>query len=300
MKLLDALKTATEFLSKSGIEDPSLNAELIVFHATAIDRLAAYRDNPDITEEQSIMINRFLKRRAQKEPVQYITGAVDFLGLTISVGRGVLIPRPETELLVEEAIREVRNQKSEIRSQKSEAESQYPESIDTDSLRILDLCSGSGCVSLAIARAFPHATVYGTEISRSALDYAVKNAKVNTIANTVFLHGSLFEPVERQLTFDLIISNPPYIKTADMKDLQPEIKDWEPGEALDGGTDGLDFYRLIFKDAPLFLKKSGKIIIEIGHNQAEAVKEIAKESGFQRFMSRKDLAGIERIVTVHR
>ncbi|UCE78448.1 MAG: peptide chain release factor N(5)-glutamine methyltransferase [Nitrospiraceae bacterium] len=286
MKLLDALKPATEFLTQSGIEDPSLNAELIVFHATGIDRLAAYRDNPDITEEQSNIINRFLKRRAQGEPVQYITGSVDFLGLMVSVGRGVLIPRPETELLVEKAITEVRSRKKSHK--------------DSSSFRILDLCSGSGCVSLALARAFPDATVYSTEISRTALDYAVKNAKANHIVNTVFLHGSLFEPVERQLTFDLIISNPPYIKTADMKDLQPEIKDWEPCEALDGGTNGLDFYRLIFKDAPLFLKQSGKVMLEIGCHQAVAVKEIAKKSGFQFFSTHKDLAGIERIVIAER
>lgn len=296
MKLLDVVKTATEFLIKSGIEDPSLNAELLVFHATGIDRLAAYRDNPDITDEQRDLINRFLERRAQGEPVQYITGYVDFLGLTITVGNGVLIPRPETELLVEEAIKEGKRQRAKGKGHNNHVH--ISSSIQTAPFRVLDLCCGSGCVSLALAREFPDATVYGTEISRIALDYAVKNAEANNIANAIFLHGSLFDPLERQPTFDLIISNPPYIKSADINDLQPEIKDWEPREALDGGSEGLDFYRFIFKDAFLFLKQSGTIILEIGYNQVDAVKEIAKRSGFQRFLSRKDLAGIERIVRV--
>jgi release factor glutamine methyltransferase len=292
MKLLDVVKTATEFLAKSGIEDPSVNAELIVFHGAGIDRLAAYRDNPDITDEQKMSIDGLLERRVRGEPVQYIIGYMDFLGLTITVGSGVLIPRPETELLVEEATKEVRSRK--------ESDSRHPESNTPDSLRILDLCSGSGCVSLALAHAFPDAMVFGTEISRIALDYAKKNAEANHIANTIFLHGSLFEPVERQTTFDLIISNPPYIKTADMKNLQPEIKDWEPREALDGGRDGLDFYRKIFGRTFRFLKAEGCIILELGFDQAAAVSDIARKSGFNIITIVKDFSGTNRILKAFR
>ncbi len=286
MKLLDALKTATEFLTQAGIEDPSQNAELIVCHAANIDRLSAYRDNPDITDQQRDAIDQFVKRRAQGEPVQYLIGSVDFFGLTISVGTGVLIPRPETELLVEEAISEVRNKKEPLR--------------DSSSFRILELCSGSGCISLALAREFPDATVFGTELSPVAFEYALKNAASNHIANAVFLHGSLFEPVAGQLPCNLILSNPPYIKSADINNLQPEIKGWEPREALDGGMDGLDFYRLIFKHALLFLRPVGKIMLEIGYDQANKVKSIAQKSGFQGVMTRKDMAGIERILIAER
>lgn len=278
MRLLDALKPAADFLDKAGIDDPLAEAEILVFHAAGLDRLAAYVDNPETGKTLLRKIRRLLARRAKGEPLQYITGYVDFLGLTIAVGKDVLIPRPETELLAQEAIKAAGSKKQEA------------------PLRILDLCTGSGCVALAMARELPEAEVSGTDISGTAVSCARKNAEANGIVNAKFFRGSLFEPLKKASAFDLIVSNPPYIKTSDIDGLQREIREWEPGEALDGGADGLDFYRRIFSDAGRYLKRDGAVILEIGYEQAEEVRKIAQASGYFIVSIKKDYAGIERIV----
>lgn len=277
MRLLDVLKPSTEYLEKSGIDEPLIEAETLILHAAMIERLTAYRDNPEIGQDFLTEIHKLLDLRAKGEPLQYIIGYVDFLDLKIKVGRGVLIPRPETELLTQEAIIEGRRQKN-------------------SSLTILDLCTGSGCISLCLAREFPDADIYGSDISEAAIKYAEINAKINEIKNIAFLRGSLFKPIKEPLTFDLIISNPPYIRTSDIDKLQREIKEWEPLEALDGGADGLDFYRKIFSGAERYLKKNGKIILEVAFDQAEAVTEIAEDSDFTNITIIKDYAGIKRIL----
>lgn len=315
MKLLDLLKSASEFLGKAGIENPDADAETIIFHIAGTDRLTAYRDNPEIGYRIVSKINRLLERRSKGEPVQYIVGYINFLGLKIRIGKGVLIPRPETEILAQEAIKTLSSQLSALSSQKkslakplnselrSTPLSPHPPlskggqgGVNHSSLTILDLCTGSGCISLALAKEFPDTEIYGTDISAAAIRYAKKNAELNGINNVVFLKGSLFEPLEESLKFDIIISNPPYIKTADIQSLQKEIRDWEPVEALDGGNDGLDFYRKIFSEAEKYLKKHGKIMLEVGFDQAEPVKEIAKMSGLKKITLIKDFAGIDRIL----
>lgn len=275
MKFSEILKISSEHLKESGVDESSANAELLILHAAGIDRLNAYRDNPEIDEKTFSKVSKLLERRAEGEPVQYITGQIEFLGLKIKVGRGLLIPRPETELLAQEAIKEVKTQNPK--------------------LAILDLCAGSGCIAIALAKELSDADIYGTDISKISIRYANRNARINKIKNVSFLAGSLFEPVE-ELKFDLIVSNPPYIKTADIQALQREIKDWEPVEALDGGRDGLNFYRKIFSEAGKHMKKHGKIILEVGFDQAKDVKEIAKQSGFKKISFIKDFAGIERIL----
>ena len=315
MKLLNILKPSAEYLEKEGIDDPLTDAEMIVFHAAGTDRLTAYRDNPEIGYRVASKINRLLERRSKGEPVQYIVGYINFLGLKIRIGIGVLIPRPETEILAQEAIKTLGSQPSALSSQKkslakplnSELRSTplYPHpplskggmgGVNHSSLTILDLCTGSGCIPLAIAKKFPDAEIYGTDISATAVRYAKKNADLNSIKNVVFLKGSLFEPLEESLKFDLITSNPPYIKTSDLAGLQREIRDWEPVEALDGGKDGLDFFRRIFSEAGKYLKENGKLMLEIGFDQAEPVKEIAVKSGFKKITFIKDFAGIDRIL----
>lgn len=170
-------------------------------------------------------------------------------------------------------------------------------------MRILDLCTGSGCLALALAKEFSDAQVCGIDISEIALGYARRNADSNGINNITFLQGNLFEPFTKLLTlnsklfsFDLIISNPPYIRSDDIKNLQTEIKDWEPLNALDGGTDGLDFYRAIIPTARGFLKNSGILMIEIGIDCADAVKKMFEGAGYSGIELIKDYAGIERIV----
>lgn len=283
MKLLDTLKPSTEFLKKSGIIESLVEAEILILHTAGIDRLTAYRDNPEIGQDLLSEIHKLLERRAKGEPVQYIVGHVNFLNLKIKVGKGILIPRPETELLAQEAINEGKGQRAKGKE-----------------LTILDLCAGSGCISLCLAREFPDADIYGSDISEIAIRYAKINADINGIKNVTFLRGSLFEPTKEPLTFDLIISNPPYVKTSDIDELQREIKEWEPIEALDGGMDGLDFYRRIFSEAGNYMKKNGKIILELGFKQAQAVTEIAKNYGFKNITIIKDYAGIERILKADR
>ena len=275
---MEKLKQATERLEKSGIEDAAREAETILIHCLRTDRSAFYRDNAIIPESVLERIDEFLDRRSKKEPLQYILGYVDFCGMKMRVGKGVLIPRPETELLAEEIIKTVKRVVLSV------------------SLNILDLCTGSGCLALAMAKEFPDAQVYGTDVSEIAIRYAKENAEINSIKNVTFLKGSLFEPITELLIFDLIISNPPYIKRDDIRNLQPEIKDWEPLEALEGGEDGLDYYRLIIPESRGYLKDSGCLMLELGISQADAIRELAVKAGFKDIYFKKDYAGIERIL----
>jgi release factor glutamine methyltransferase len=299
MKALEKLKEATRFLEESGLEDAVREAEIILIHCLGTDRTAFFRDNPEIPKHVTEKINECLKRRSKREPLQYILGSLDYLGIKIKVGKGVLIPRPETELLAEEALKTVTSYELQVTSKDKNS------SLVTrrQSLSILDLCTGSGCLALALAKEFPHAYVYGTDISEVAIRYAKENAEINGIKNVIFLKGSLFEPLRELFTihsslftFDLIISNPPYIKTNDIKTLQPEIKDWEPIVALDGGEDGLDYYRLIILEAKNYLIKNGYLMLELGMSQAAEVRRIAENAGFADISFQKDYAGIERIL----
>jgi release factor glutamine methyltransferase len=287
MNVLDKLKEARKLLGMSGIENAGREAELIISHCLGIDRLTLYRDIPWIPKDIISKINGLLQRRIKREPLQYILGHMEFHGLKIRIGSGVLIPRPETELLAEEAIKTLRVNPPSPPFSKGGREG----------FEILDLCTGSGCLALALAREFPEAQVYGTDTSEIAIRYAKENAKLNGINNVIFIKGSLYEPVKELLiTFDLIVSNPPYIRRDDIKSLQPEIKDWEPIEALDGGEDGLDYYRAIIPEAKNYLKEGGYLIFELGNNQADAVRKVAGDAGFINISLIKDYAAIERIL----
>ena len=292
MRLLEAIKSASESLEKAGIADAFEDAELLVLHAAGFERLRAYIDNPETDPKTLARIKRLTKRRIAGEPVQYITGKVDFLGLDIRVGKGVLIPRPETELLAEEALKAISSKRSAVSSDKKNP------SLFTSHISrfFLDLCTGSGCVALVLAKDFPDAQVYATDISARALKYAKENAGNNGIENITFLKGSLFAPLKEGLTFDLITANPPYIRTSDIPGLQREVREWEPVNALDGGPDGLDFYREIFSQAPEYLTEKGSVLVELGFSQSEAVKEMARNNGFKNISILKDFAGIDRVL----
>jgi release factor glutamine methyltransferase len=295
MRLLDLLRKSTDCLEAAGIDEAFADAELLVFHAANMDRIDAYVNNPEVKSSDSAKVRRLLQRRLKGEPVQYIVGQIEFLGLTIKVGRGVLIPRPETELLVEEAIKAVMRNKISVASKEKNA----LRVTQRASLSVLDLCTGSGCIALSLAKEFPDAEVYGTELSKEALVYAKKNAKANDIKNVAFLQGSLFEPVKGK-AYDLITANPPYIRRSELETLQREIRDWEPISALDGGEDGMDFYRTILSSADQFLNPGGSLFLELGYDQAEAVKKVAKRQGFLDLAVINDYAGIGRILAVRR
>ena len=278
MNALDMLRKIKEALTMSGIDNAAREAELIVSFCLGTDRAILYRDNPLVSRDNTLKIEEYLKRRSNREPIQYIFGFTEFCGLKIRVGPGVLIPRPETEMLAGEAIRII-----------SEFDVRMPD------CNILDICTGSGCLALALAKEFPSAHICATDISENAMHYSITNAKLNKIANVIFLQGSLFEPVEKTPGFDLIISNPPYIRHNDIDQLQPEIKNYEPVEALDGGEDGLSYYRTIIPAAKAYLKRSGVLMFEIGLGQSHEIKEMAEHEGFTGISLLRDYAGIERI-----
>lgn len=295
MSAVDKLKELSAALRGSGIEGADKESEMILSVCLDIDRGTLYRDNPALTGSQERELKSALKRRMRREPLQYIIGHVDFCGLRIAVGSGVLIPRPETELLVEEVIREVARCKIQVTSENGNS------SLVTrrSSLRILDLCTGSGCIALALAKHLPQSVVVGTDISEKALEYAGENATTNSISNVAFMKGSLYEPV-RGMKFDIIVSNPPYIKTPDMEKLQPEIREWEPREALDGGEDGLRFYGEILSGSRGYLKDDGFIVMELGAGELVEVATLAETLGFAPVSVGRDYSGIERILRLSR
>lgn len=283
MKTLEKLQEISKKLSPLNIENPSREAEILLNQGLNIDPVEMYRDNPEINNDQTTLIEDMIKRRAGREPLQYITGQTDFMGLKISVGQGVLIPRPETELMAELAIQKCNS--ATVRQ------------CNSKELSILDLCTGSGCLALALAKNCPNSLVYGIDISEAALSYAAKNAKINNIENVEFMKGHLFDPLPGQnRKFDLIISNPPYIRRDDIGRLQPEIREWEPLNALDGGEDGLDFYREIIPAAREYLKDSATLMFEVGFDGADKVADIFKDAGYGQIQITKDYSEIKRIV----
>ena len=296
MKAIEKLKEAAKLFESSGIEAAEKEAEMLVRHSFGLNTVEIYRDNPELSEEQIKTLESMLSRRLKHEPIQYILGHEEFLGMKILVRHGVLIPRTETELMAEQAIKIIRAQTTDIRHQNLRP-------LPTSHFSLLDLCTGSGCLALALAREFPDFKVYGTDISEIAIKYAEENARLNCINNVTFLRGNLFEPIEKLPTsylpfptFDLIISNPPYIRTDDIKNLQPEIKEWEPVSALNGGVDGLDFYRVLIPSAGRFLKDNGIIMLELGFGQSSDVAGILELSGYTQIEIIKDYAGTERII----
>src|SRR4051812_36978005 len=204
-----------------------------------------------------------IKRRSQREPLQHIVGSTSFCGLELAVNRHVLIPRPETELLAEQGWKFLNHS------------TVPPSTINSQPSTALDLGTGSGCLAIALATHCPTAQIFATDISAEALELAKQNAaRHNVIDHIHFLHGDAFAAFESPASFDLIISNPPYISTPEIPTLQIEVREYDPHQALDGGPDGLAFYRRIAGEATPFLKPAGKIMLEFGEGQAQPIREI--------------------------
>jgi len=255
-------------------------AQEIICHVLKIDKIQLYTENPEITSEQAHTIKSLIERRLKKEPLQYIIGECYFYNIKIKVGRGVLIPRPETEILVEQVL-------------------ERQKLIINTGNRILDLCTGSGCIALAIGKNVPEFQIFGIDKSEKAVKYATENKALNNIKNVIFLVGDMFNPFKEKI-FACITANPPYVKTDEISKLQPEIKNYEPLEALNGGEDGLNFYRKIIENAEKYLLNSGLIFLEIGQGQAKAVQNIALMSGFNVIEVVKDIAGIDRVMILQK
>lgn len=270
--VLKILTWTKEYLAGKGVENARLEAEWLLCEALSLDRVGLYLnfDKP-LQESELAAFRGMVARRAKREPLQHILGSQEFLGFEFRTTSAALIPRHDTELLVTESLRVV-----------SEAQ------------RVLDIGSGSGCVAIALARSLPGATVVSVDISSEALELARGNAALNSVS-VDFRQGSLFEPVKGE-RFDLVVSNPPYIPAADIESLQPEVRDYEPRSALDGGADGFDFYRSIIPAAPDHLTPGGWLLLEVGIGQSAAVTEIFAKNGFSAIFSAKDPGGIERVV----
>ena len=299
MRAIDELREISAALRGCDIKEFSREAESIITSCTGVGRVAIYRDNPVLSDMEQEAVMKALKRRMLKEPLQYILGHVEFYGLKIKVGQGVLIPRPESELIVEEVIRAVKSRRSIAESGNFPGVSGLsdPGASGNWMPKILDLCTGSGCLALAVGREFGDSRVSAVDFSEKTLDYARENAEANGIKNVIFLKGDLFDPVKEE-GFDIIVSNPPYIKRASIISLSPEIREWEPLEALDGGEDGLEFYRRILSCAAEHLDEHGFLIFELGYGAAREVGEIAKKSGFRPVSVIKDYSGIERVLSL--
>jgi len=289
--VLKIIQWTTEYLKGKGIENSRLDSEVLLAHLLKLDRVGLYLnfDRP-LSREELSSFREMVKRRGAREPLQYIIGRQEFWSLDFKVTPDVLIPRPETEILVEEALRTVRSETLDVRRQ------------DHAPLTILDLCTGSGCIAISIAHELKDAVVYAVDASGVALAIARENAEKNGVKDRIiFLQGNLYEAltshVSRTTSFDLIVSNPPYVKSSDIPNIQPEVRDFEPRMAVDGGFEGLDFYRRIVAGASGYLAPGGWLMVEVGEGQAEAVSEMIRDAcGFDQAFRVKDLAGIERVV----
>jgi len=270
---LKILAWTRDYLSAKGVENARLEAEWMLCAATGLDRVGLYMnfDRP-LNDQELATFRSMVSRRARREPLQHILGTQEFYGMDFEVSPDVLIPRYDTEILVNEAL------------------TRMPEATS-----VLDIGTGSGCIAIALARSLPKAKVTAVDISAAALAVAERNAVRNCV-KIRFLHGSLLEPVNGQC-FDLIVSNPPYIPTADIDKLEPEVRSGDPYGALDGGPDGLEFYRKLVPAAIESLNPHGWLLVELGIGQAADVAAIFQNNGsYESPITIYDNARIERVV----
>ncbi len=263
-------------LGEADIEEAELDARLLLEFVCGTDRnTLLVHGERDVSEEEYGRYCGLIERRAVHVPLQHLTGEQDFMGLTFLVNKDVLVPRQDTEVLVEEAMKHLH-----------------------DGMRILDLCTGSGCILLSLLHYSNDCEGVGVDLSARALSVAGKNYEIQRTQRpdmkARFLEGNLFEGLEDR--FDMIVSNPPYIKTDVIDTLMPEVREYEPVMALDGGTDGLVFYRRIAGDAGAYLNGGGMLFFEIGCEQAADVCKIMEAAGFREVEVVKDFAGLDRVV----
>jgi release factor glutamine methyltransferase len=280
--VLEAIQKSADFLQKKGVESPRLQTELLLAHLLKMPRMKLYLNfERALTPAETDELREFVKRRARREPLQHITGSTSFCGYEIAVNRHALVPRPETEILTELGWT-------------------FLSTLNPQPSTCLDFGTGTGCIAIALAAKCPNAKIVAVDISPEALTLAKENAARNNVAERIqflqsdgfgaltsegrvlrvpdsvpeFKDGDSCNSSLRKWEFDLIISNPPYIPSAEIATLQPEVRDFDPRNALDGGADGLDFYRRLAAEVKPFLKPSGKIMLEFGDDQAGAIRKI--------------------------
>ena len=284
-----ALRNISEIFKNKGIINSERETEILLSYFLKMNRSDIYLNGDrKLKNIEKLQLEDMIKKRLKKIPLQYITKHQEFMGMDFLVGKGVLIPRPETEILVEEVIKKLKNYKY------------------SDNIEVADLGTGSGVIAISIAKFINNITVYATDISKKSLQIALKNAQKHSCENKIiFLHGDLLEPFKNKIekfSLEAIISNPPYIDSCDYELLPPEARDNEPKIALFGGIDGLDYYRKIIKKSSQYLKRNGFLALEVDVNQSKIVKELLiGENNFnQEIEIIKDYLGIERVVIAYR
>ena len=289
MKIRILVKEGEYRLAKAHCMDPKVDAEELFCFLTGMDKVALFLKAEEEAEpETEEKYMELIERRASRVPLQHITGEQEFMGYAFKVNPDVLIPRQDTETLVTEAARIVQNTPREKLTffEKLRGEKEW---------EILDLCCGSGAVGISIAKICGNVKVTATDISEKAIATAEENAR-NLRVKMKFLQGDMFTPVKDR-KFDMIVTNPPYIRSSMISILQEEVKDHEPLSALDGGRDGLDFYRIIVEKAAEHMKPDGFLLMEIGHDQGEDLRKMLKDSGkYSPAEVIKDLPGRDRVV----
>lgn len=276
MTYFELWKWGEKRLADAGVADASLDARYLLLEAFEMDMarfLLKEQEQVPATEGRTREYSDAIQARAARVPLQYLTGKQDFMGLTFHVDERVLIPRQDTETLVELVLKENTDKKA----------------------RILDLCTGSGCIAVSLAVLGGYQKVDAVDISEDALAAAEENG-TRLGGKVRFLKSDLFSALDPEKKYDIITSNPPYIPTEVLNGLEPEVKDYEPRMALDGSEDGLAFYRRIAVAAPAFLRAGGRIYLEIGYDQGAAVEELLRNHGFARTRVVKDAAGRDRVV----
>jgi release factor glutamine methyltransferase len=284
MKVLELLNRATTHLKDQHIENPRLNAELLLAQSLNLSREGLYMQLQDqLKEEKKEAFERLMRRRISGEPLQYILGHQEFWSIDLKVDPRVLIPRPDTEILVEQCFLIL-----------SKTSFKWAPSI-------LEIGTGSGAIIIALAKEMKDIFLVATDISRDALVLAKENAKSACVQNQIhFVNGDLFDPFrlfKERGPFDLILSNPPYLNRPEIHTLAKEVSDYEPIIALNGGEDGLDFYRRIISQAPFYLQEEGWLLLEIGQGQSSILSELIEEGNhFLKPEYVPDLAGIKRVM----
>jgi release factor glutamine methyltransferase len=272
-----AVRSATEKLERAGIPEPAASAEVLLSELLGIGRAEIALHDELLTDEQAALYEAWISRREKREPVQRILGYAYFRNLRLDLNEETLIPRPDTESVVEAALERIDGRRER-------------------SCRVLDIGTGSGAIAISIARERPVCEVHATDISEAALQDARRNAERNEAA--VRFHradlASGLEPLNG--TVDLLVCNPPYVRCGEMPKLLPEVRDWDPHTALDGGPDGLAYYRRIFAETPPLLQGGADVILEVGDGRAAAVLELGGRAGFTPLGSRLDLSGTPRAV----
>jgi release factor glutamine methyltransferase len=272
------LRWAAEDFRARGIDSPRLDAELLLAHALSATRIKLILEAKRLLEPAELVAFRELvKRRRAREPVAYILGYREFYGRTFRVDSRVLVPRPDSETLVDVALQRTRERSM--------------------SARALDLCAGSGCIGITLARERPTSRVLGTDMSDAALAVARDNALRLGAYNAAFAPGDLFAAVRPEARFDLIVANPPYVPSEDISALAPEIRDHEPRCAVDGGSDGLATVRRVVSGAPAHLAVAGVLAVEVGAGEAASAAEMFLRAGFTRVEIRRDAGRIERVIS---